>query len=108
MPEGQVASPTFAIIASYTGRLPVHHADLYRLSGEEELEATGFGELPGGEGAVVVEWADRVPGALPAERLEITLAHDDRAPGTRHLRAVGWGARHAHLANLLEDRPHRR
>ncbi|HTP51745.1 MAG TPA: tRNA (adenosine(37)-N6)-threonylcarbamoyltransferase complex ATPase subunit type 1 TsaE [Anaeromyxobacteraceae bacterium] len=96
-----VASPSFAIVATYRGRLPLHHADLYRVGDFDELYATGFTDLPGGDGALVVEWADRVPGALPAERLEIELAHDPRRPSVRHLRIVGTGARHAALARAL-------
>jgi tRNA threonylcarbamoyladenosine biosynthesis protein TsaE len=101
VPESQVASPTFAIVATYAGRLPVHHADLYRLGGEDELYATGFEDLLGGSGAVLVEWADRVPGALPRERLEIELQHVDGAPSARRVRIAGVGARHAALARLL-------
>jgi tRNA threonylcarbamoyladenosine biosynthesis protein TsaE len=101
VPDAEVASPTFAIVATYGGRLPVHHADLYRLADEDELYATGFSELVGGVGAVLVEWADRIPGALPPERLEIRLEHDPRADATRHLTIVGAGTRHAELARLL-------
>jgi tRNA threonylcarbamoyladenosine biosynthesis protein TsaE len=104
VPEREVASPTFAIVSTYAGRLPVHHADLYRISDEDELYATGFLDLVGGEGAVLVEWADRVPGALPDERLEITLSHDARRPSLRHLLLVGTGARHAALAARLRSR----
>jgi tRNA threonylcarbamoyladenosine biosynthesis protein TsaE len=101
VPESEVASPSFAIVATYRGRLPVHHADLYRLADEDELLAIGFDELVGGEGALVVEWADRIPGALPAERLEVRLEHDEDAPSTRHLTLVGTGARHAELARRI-------
>jgi tRNA threonylcarbamoyladenosine biosynthesis protein TsaE len=104
VPEREVASPTFAIIATYRGRIPVHHADLYRLAGEDELHATGFSDLLGGEGALLVEWADRIPGALPAQRLEVRLEHDDRRPSTRHLTICGTGARHAALARELGER----
>lgn len=104
VPEAQVASPTFAIVVTYRGRLPIHHADLYRLADEDELHATGFSDLLAGDGAVVVEWADRIPGALPGERLEIRLAHDDSSPALRHLVAVGTGARHAELARGLAPR----
>ncbi len=102
--EADVASPSFAIVATYRGRLWVHHADLYRLAGEEELYGTGFSELVGGEGAVLVEWADRMPGALPAERIEIRLAHDERSPSLRRIAIVGTGARHAELARRLARR----
>ena len=104
VPEREVASPSFAIVATYRGRIPVHHADLYRLAGEDELYATGFSDLVGGEGALLVEWADRIPGALPAERLEIRLGHDDRRPSTRHLTILGTGQRHAALARELGER----
>ncbi len=101
VPREEVASPSFAIVASYHGRVPVHHADLYRIGDEDELYATGFFDLVGGEGALLVEWADRVPGALPAERLEIRMAHDSRAVSKRHVEIVGVGERHAELARAL-------
>jgi tRNA threonylcarbamoyladenosine biosynthesis protein TsaE len=102
VPDAEVASPTFAVVATYRGRIPVHHADLYRLADEEELFATGFHDLVGGEGAVLVEWADRIPGALPLERLEVRLAHDQADESVRHIVMIGTGARHAELARALE------
>ncbi len=101
VPEAQVASPSFAIVATYRGRLPVHHADLYRVGDQDELYGTGFFDLLGGDGAVLVEWADRVPGALPPERLEIHLDHDARRPGFRHLELSGTGERGVALARAL-------
>lgn len=98
VPAREVASPSFAIVASYRGRIPIHHADLYRIADEDELYATGFFDLVGGEGALLVEWADRIPGALPPERLEIRMSHDARAPDVRHLEVAGAGSRHAELA----------
>jgi len=101
VPEADVASPSFAIVATYRGRIPIHHADFYRVTGEDDLYGTGFSDLVGGEGAVLVEWADRIPGALPADRLEIRLAHDERSPSRRRLTIRGMGARHADLARRL-------
>jgi tRNA threonylcarbamoyladenosine biosynthesis protein TsaE len=97
----EVSSPSFAIVATYAGRIPVHHADLYRIGDEDELYGTGFGDLVGGEGALLVEWADRIPSALPEEKLTIRLAHDDRRPDVRHVELKGVGARHAELAKLV-------
>jgi len=104
VPDDEVSSPTFAIVATYRGRLPIHHADLYRIGDDDELYATGFHDLVGGPGATVVEWADRVKGALPGERLEIHLAHDARNPGVRHVAIAGVGARHSELARALAPR----
>ena len=112
VPPSDVASPSFAIVSTYRGRLTVHHADLYRIADEDELFATGFGDLAGApSGALVVEWADRVPWALPRERLTVTLAHDARAASVRHVSLEGVGARHACLARALArpaPRPNRR
>ena len=99
--EGDVSSPTFAIVQTYRGRLPFHHADLYRLADLDELYATGFMDLVGGEGALVVEWADKVAGWAPAERLEIRLEEVAGRPTSRRISLVGTGARHAGLARSL-------
>jgi tRNA threonylcarbamoyladenosine biosynthesis protein TsaE len=104
VPDGEVSSPTFAIVATYRGRLPVNHADLYRIGDEDELHATGFHDLVGRAGATVVEWADRFPGALPRERLEIRLTHEPGHPSTRRLVISGFGDRHAGLARTLAPR----
>jgi len=97
----EVSSPSFAIVATYAGRIPVHHADLYRIGDEDELYGTCFGDLVGGAGALIVEWADRIPSALPEEKLTIRLAHDERRPDVRHLDIEGVGDRHAELARML-------
>jgi tRNA threonylcarbamoyladenosine biosynthesis protein TsaE len=104
VPDAEVSSPTFAIVATYRGRLTVNHADLYRIGDEDELHATGFHDLVGRAGATVVEWADRFPGALPRERLEIRLAHEPGRPSTRRLLISGIGKRHAGLARALAPR----
>jgi tRNA threonylcarbamoyladenosine biosynthesis protein TsaE len=101
VPPGEVSSPSFAIVATYRGRVPVHHADLYRIADEDELYATGFGDLVGAEGALLVEWADRIPCALPEERLTVRLGHDAKAPSVRHVELEGVGERHARLAKRL-------
>jgi tRNA threonylcarbamoyladenosine biosynthesis protein TsaE len=72
--RNQVNSPTFVLINEYAGRLPIHHIDVYRLAGSDELEALGFEEMVSGPGAVLIEWADRVEDALPVDHLHVTLA----------------------------------
>src|SRR5213593_2452264 len=37
-----VNSPTFVLMAEYTGRLPLFHLDLYRLDGASEIVASGL------------------------------------------------------------------
>ncbi|KFA88439.1 tRNA (adenosine(37)-N6)-threonylcarbamoyltransferase complex ATPase subunit type 1 TsaE [Archangium violaceum] len=93
--RSEVASPTFAIVYPYRGRLPLYHADLYRLADYDELYATGFLDLVGGDGAVLVEWLDRIPQAAPREFLRITLR--DAGEDSRELVAEAWGPRPAEL-----------
>lgn len=73
VPLDDVSSPTYAIVQSYRGRLALHHADLYRLSSEPELYATGYFELLEGEGAFLVEWVEHIPGAAPADALRLVI-----------------------------------
>lgn len=81
---GLVTSPTFAIANAYPrpdGRAFVH-ADFYRLRSRDELEATGFADWFEPGAVVAVEWADRFPDALPGDRLCVSLARSEGAPGT--------------------------
>lgn len=73
-PQAQVSSPTFAIVNAYAGgRLPLFHADLYRVQDAEELYDAGFYDLLGGDRVLLVEWLDRVPDVAPTDRLIITI-----------------------------------
>jgi tRNA threonylcarbamoyladenosine biosynthesis protein TsaE len=73
----EIASPSFTLINEYEGPLPLFHIDLYRLDGETDLYEIGYEEYIGGNGAVVIEWADKVPQAVPKECLWITLKYLD-------------------------------
>jgi len=54
-----VASPTFQLVRVYPGRLQLAHVDLYRVENSSELRDLGLEELAG-QGAVVVEWGERL------------------------------------------------
>jgi len=68
-----VTSPTFVLVHEYKGRVPIYHVDAYRLKGAADAEALGTDELFYGDGVAVVEWADRILGALPTERLDVLM-----------------------------------
>ena len=64
--ECPVTSPTFTLIHEYLGgRLPLFHADFYRLEEETDLMKIGLDDYLAVEGVVVIEWADKFPKALP-------------------------------------------
>ena len=74
--EDQVSSPTFTLVHTYaTGRVPVHHADLYRLSSIGEVADLGLREMADLGGIVLVEWGDVALEVL-GECLVIRLAHE--------------------------------
>lgn len=74
--EEAVTSPTFAIVNTYEGRLPLYHFDVYRISSEEEMEDTGYEEYFYGNGVCLVEWAELVQGLIPADAVWITIEKD--------------------------------
>jgi tRNA threonylcarbamoyl adenosine modification protein YjeE len=67
-----VPSPTFTLVQSYDTEPPVSHYDLYRLKSARELEELGFDDTLL-DGAVLVEWPERAPEALPPEALHVRL-----------------------------------
>ena len=84
-----VSSPTFVLIQEYQARLPVYHFDTYRLADEASFLDLGAAELLEGDGVCLVEWADRVPGALPADHLRIRLEAIGDTTRRAHLEATG-------------------
>ena len=80
--EGEVPSPSFAIVQPYEDlRLPVWHVDLFRLDDRSELEELGLESAT--DGALLVEWPEKVgQGAWP-EALRLTLEFADA--GARRL-----------------------
>jgi tRNA threonylcarbamoyladenosine biosynthesis protein TsaE len=76
----EVSSPTFTLIHEY-GEGRVYHVDLYRLDEPREVATLGLEEIFERDGVVLIEWGERFPRLLPAERIEIRirpLADDER------------------------------
>ncbi|HEY7661131.1 MAG TPA: tRNA (adenosine(37)-N6)-threonylcarbamoyltransferase complex ATPase subunit type 1 TsaE [Actinomycetota bacterium] len=101
---GPVTSPTFTLVREYPhGRLPLLHADVYRLDRVQDVLDLALEEDAEG-GVLVVEWGDVIEALLPQEHLviELTVAEpgDDREV---FLRADGdtWTLRAAGLERAL-------
>ncbi|WP_427910073.1 tRNA (adenosine(37)-N6)-threonylcarbamoyltransferase complex ATPase subunit type 1 TsaE [Pelotomaculum schinkii] len=71
--EDPVTSPTFNLVNEYHGKLTLYHLDVYRLNGPGDLDDLGYEDIFYGDGVTLIEWAERVREALPAERLEILI-----------------------------------
>ncbi len=75
-----VASPTFTLIHEYGGGR-VCHVDLYRLDDPREVATLGLDDLFERDAQVLIEWGERFPELLPAERTEVrirALENDER------------------------------
>lgn len=81
--DSWVASPTFQLVRLYRGRVQLAHVDLYRVEHSKELADLGLDELVQ-EGAVVIEWGERLE-VDGAARIEIEhLGGDRRLIRTQH------------------------
>ena len=113
-----ITSPTFNLLHNYgSGRMALHHADLYRLERTGELEDLGLDELQDSGGVIAVEWGDIVGDEL-GDALVLRFEHVDQAssdaPGktdetqvrsiTLSSRGAQWESRFRKLADELASK----
>jgi tRNA threonylcarbamoyladenosine biosynthesis protein TsaE len=74
----RIVSPTYTIISEYrTNGVNLHHVDLYRIEGKEQLENLGLEDILRGDSIVLVEWGEKLEPILPSAgepRIRVTLA----------------------------------
>jgi len=94
-----VVSPTFVLVQEHHGRRDIYHIDAYRLRDEDEFLALGPEEFFESDALVLIEWADRVEGCLPKERVEIRI--EVTGPQSRRFEVVPIGQRYAMVVEQL-------
>jgi tRNA threonylcarbamoyladenosine biosynthesis protein TsaE len=83
-----MTSPTFNLVHSHPvvgraqGKLTLHHADVYRLNTQHEVDDLALAELAEADGVVLVEWGDVVANSL-GDHLLVRLAPADSADEAR-------------------------
>ena len=84
-----VTSPTYTIVNVYlSGRFPLFHFDMYRLSSSDELFDIGWEDYLSRGGVCAVEWSENVEDALQ-DAIRVTIEKDADEPDTRHITITG-------------------
>ena len=85
----RITSPTFTIVNEYlSGRIPLFHFDMYRLSSSDELFDIGWEDYLSRDGVCAVEWSENVEDALQ-DAIRVTIEKDADEPDTRHITITG-------------------
>lgn len=90
-----VTSPSYTLVNEYPGRLRLFHVDLYRIENSNEVDEIGLEEIMERNDVTVIEWAEKIVGMLPEERLSISISIVDDQ--TRNLLFTGYGQEAVHL-----------
>ena len=97
-----VVSPTFTLVNEYYGKYPLFHMDLYRMDNKDDFLSLDLDSYFLGKGIVVIEWADRWPGTLPDERVQIDFKMIDN--NTRELKFYGFHNRSRAIIEALKKK----
>lgn len=94
-----VTSPSYTLLNEYAGRIPLYHFDLYRLHGDSDVRDLGFEEYFFGNGACLVEWAERLDEELPGQNLKIVFSQCGDT--SRTIDFYGTGSRYEKIVHDL-------
>jgi len=98
----EVISPTFVLVQEYHGRRSLCHIDAYRLRDEDEFEQLGPDEFLESDAVTLIEWADRIAGCLPKQRVEIEI--EITGSHARRFRITAVGDRYVPVVAACEKR----
>ena len=102
MADQEVPSPTFTLVQVYEfPGIIVSHFDLYRIERPDETHELGLDDAIA-DGAVLIEWPERLEGLLPPDRLDLVLSAG-AGPDERLAELTGYGDWAARLARMADD-----
>jgi tRNA threonylcarbamoyladenosine biosynthesis protein TsaE len=88
----RVTSPTFTLINQYPrltdGRI-LYHVDCYRLETMADAITTGLEDVLEGNGALMIEWPERIEALLPDDRFTITMTYENETRRALRFQAKG-------------------
>ncbi len=70
--QEKVTSPTFVLVRSYDGFMPLHHADVYRLSSIAEFDDLDL-SATSSDGVLLIEWGNAVATSVPEDHLVVAI-----------------------------------
>jgi tRNA threonylcarbamoyladenosine biosynthesis protein TsaE len=73
--EGEVTSPTFALVHEYGSGHKVFHGDLYRIESFHDFETLGLEDAFAQPAVVILEWSEKFPLKAPWPQLRVRLEH---------------------------------
>ena len=89
-PGAEVASPTFALVRDYGGNPPLVHFDMYRVTGWEDLDTTGFFEYRETGAILAVEWSENIEEALPEDAVRVSFRRLSETEREITMEGVVW------------------
>jgi len=96
--DERVTSPTFGLVHEYSGRMPIRHADLYRIESPGEVRELGLDAARDDGALLVVEWGEAYQRELGGDALAVRFALEPRRAGVS-----ATGARSSRILEALLD-----
>ncbi len=91
--DEQVTSPSFVIIRTYEGFLPLVHADVYRLASLGELVDLELLD-EARDGVLLIEWGNAIASGMPGDHLLVEIEMGEGNERVIHLEPRGaWKGR---------------
>jgi len=101
--QHRLTSPTYTLVHEHRrdDNQRLHHLDCYRMESVDEIDTIGFDDMLEGNSVVLIEWAERILEAVPAQHLWIELRVIEST--RRNLLFEGHGQRHTDLVSRFQE-----